>query len=110
MEALIGAIYLDKGYDVARRFCEEFILRHLQELLSQGKHRDEKSLFQEKAQELTGITPHYEVTDEHGPDHDKNFTCAVFIGPEKVAEGQGNSKQRAETAAAKEALKVKGWK
>jgi ribonuclease-3 len=110
VEALIGAIYLDKGYDLARHFCEQHILRDLQKLLAQGKHRDEKSLFQEMAQEKSGITPHYEVMEEVGPDHDKSFTCAVFIGSEKVAEGKGNSKQRAETAAAKEALTVKGWK
>jgi len=110
VEAIIGAMYLDRGIDTAREFCEKFILRHLQELIAQGKHRDEKSLFQENSQEKTGITPHYEVMVEEGPDHEKNFTCAVFIGSEKIAEGSGNSKQRAEQAAAKEALKVKGWK
>lgn len=109
LEALIGAIYLDKGFPVAKRFCEEHILTRLGGLLAQGKHRDEKSLFQERAQEKTGVTPHYEVTAEEGPDHDKKFTSAVFIGHEKIAEGSGNSKQRAETAAAKEGLKVKGW-
>ncbi len=110
LEALIGAIYLDKGFEVAKRFCEQFILRNLDDLLAQGKHRDEKSRFQEIVQEKSGITPHYEVVEEVGPDHDKNFTCAVFIGSEEVAHGSGNSKQRAEQAAAKEALKVKGWK
>lgn len=110
VEAVIGAIYLDKGFDVSKRFCEEFILRNLDKLLAQGKHRDEKSLFQERAQEVSGITPHYEVVQEIGPDHDKNFTCAVFIAAEKIAEGKGNSKQRAEQAAAKAGLKVKGWK
>ncbi len=110
LEAIIGAVYLDKGYDVAKRFCEDFILRDLQKLIAQGKHRDEKSLFQERAQEKSGITPHYEVVEESGPDHDKNFKCAVFVGPEKIAEGDGNSKQRAEQAAAKAALEVKGWK
>lgn len=110
LEALIGAMYLDKGIDVTRRFCEEFILRDLDDLLAKGKHRDEKSLFQEHAQDKLGITPHYEVMVEEGPDHDKNFTCAVFLGEEKIAEGSGNSKQKAEQAAAKEALKVKSWK
>ncbi len=109
VEALIGAIYLDKGFAVAKRFCEEHILTNLNELLAKGKHRDEKSLFQERAQERMGITPHYEVVAEEGPDHDKKFTCAVFVGSEKIAEGTGNSKQRAETAAAKEGLKVKHW-
>jgi ribonuclease-3 len=110
LEALIGAIYLDKGYDVAKHFCEEFILVRLSNLLAEGKHRDEKSAFQENAQERMSITPHYEVVSESGPDHDKKFVCAVFIGQEKVAEGGGSSKQRAEQAAAKEGLKVKGWK
>lgn len=110
LEALIGAIYLDRGFEVAGEFCHRFILTDLQKLLAAGKHRDEKSVFQEKAQELTGVTPHYEVQEEEGPDHEKSFTSAVFIGTEKVALGTGNSKQKAEQAAAKAALKVKGWK
>lgn len=109
VEALIGAIYLDQGYDVSKEFCEKFIINDLQSLLAQGKHRDEKSLFQEMAQEKFGITPHYEVVEEKGPDHDKDFTCAVFIGEEKVAKGSGNSKQKAEQAAAKAGLKAKKW-
>lgn len=110
LEALIGAIYLDKGFDDAKAFCFNFILRRLEGLLAAGKDRDEKSLFQEYAQEKHGITPHYETIDAIGPDHEKNFTCAVFIGKEKVAEGTGNSKQRAEQSAAKAGLKAKGWK
>ena len=110
LEALIGAIYLDKGYDVSKRFCEQFVLHDLDRLLAAGKHRDEKSVFQEMVQEKAGVTPHYEVVEEEGPDHDKQFTTAVYIGEEKIAEGKGNSKQRAEQAAAKAALKVKGWK
>lgn len=109
LEALIGAIYLDQGFEKSQEFCNEFILTRLKALQAAGKHRDEKSLFQEKAQETDGITPHYEVVSEEGPDHDKTFTCAAFIGDEKIAEGTGNSKQRAETAAAKEGLKAKGW-
>ncbi len=110
LEAVIGAIYLDKGYDVSKKFCEKFILQDLDRLLAAGKHRDEKSVFQEIVQEKNGVTPHYEVTEEEGPDHDKQFTTAVYIGEERVAEGKGNSKQRAEQAAAKAALKAKGWK
>lgn len=110
LEAVIGAIYLDKGFQDARDFCYTNILRRLEALLAQGKDRDEKSVFQEKAQEKHGITPHYETIDAVGPDHLKYFTCAVFIGKEKVAEGTGNSKQKAEQAAAKEGLKAKGWK
>ena len=110
LEALIGAIFLDQGYDTAKEFCDNFILVHLQELLKAGKDRDEKSVFQEKAQDLLNITPHYEVVDEKGPDHDKQFTSAVYLGDEKIAEGSGNSKQRAEQEAAKQGLKVKRWK
>lgn len=109
LEALIGAIYLDQGFTAAQSFCNDFILLRLRELLAQGKHRDEKSLFQEKSQETLGITPHYEVVNESGPDHDKSFTCVVMIGEEKIAEGTGNSKQRAEQAAAKAGLKAKKW-
>jgi len=110
LEALIGAIYIDQGFEVCQIFCRDFIMVHLHNLVAQGKNRDEKSLFQEKAQEVQGTTPHYDVISEEGPDHDKEFTCAVFIGEEKVAEGSGNSKQRAEQAAAKAGLRVKGWK
>jgi ribonuclease-3 len=110
VEALIGAIYLDKGFEDAKHFCYQFILTKLEGLLAQGKDRDEKSVFQEKAQEKHGITPHYETLEAIGPDHQKIFTCAVFIGEERVAEGKGNSKQKAEQAAAKAGLKAKNWK
>lgn len=110
LEALIGAIFLDQGYEVVRQFCDAFILVRLQELLAQGKDKDEKSAFQERAQEEMGVTPHYEVLSDSGPDHDKIFICAVFLGDEQIAQGTGNSKQRAEQDAAKAGLKAKGWK
>ncbi|MFA5799327.1 MAG: ribonuclease III [Candidatus Peribacteraceae bacterium] len=110
LEAFIGALFLDQGLEVARQFVHTFIITHLKQLLAKGRHRDEKSVFQELAQEKTGITPTYQSLSEAGPDHLKLFTCAVFIGEEKVAVGKGNTKQKAEQEAAKEALKVKGWK
>jgi len=110
LEALIGALFVDQGFDVARQFCFSHILVRLHELLKQGKDRDFKSLFQEKAQELLGVTPHYEVVEERGPDHEKEFTSAVFLGEEKVASGTGLSKQEAEQAAAQAGLKAKSWK
>jgi len=110
LEALIGVIFLDQGFEAARKFCFDHILVRLGELLKAGKHRDFKSLFQEKAQEVTGVTPHYEVIAESGPDHEKQFTCAVNIGPERVATGDGASKQDAEQAAAEAGLKAKKWK
>lgn len=110
LEAFIGAVFLDQGLDVARTFIHTFILTHLKQLIAEGKHKDEKSRFQEVAQEKTGITPIYQALSEVGPDHKKLFTCAVYLGTEKVAEGQGNTKQKAEQEAAKAALKEKGWK
>lgn len=110
IEAVIGAVYLDRGFEAAREFCMKFILTRLQQLLAAGKDRDFKSVFQEKAQEKEGITPHYDTVSAEGPDHDRVFTCAVFIGEQKIAEGKGNSKQRAEQAAAKAALEEKKWK
>jgi ribonuclease-3 len=110
LEALIGAIYLDQGIEVAHLFIKTFILTHLKQLIAKGKHKDEKSRFQETAQEKTGITPNYETIDETGPDHKKQFTCAVYIGKEKIALGKGSTKQKAEQDAASEGLKVKGWK
>lgn len=109
VEAFIGALYLDQGMDTTRAFVETFILTKLKDLIASGKHRDEKSKLQEIAQEKTGITPTYQTMDETGPDHKKTFTCAVFIGEEKVAMGKGATKQKAEQDAAKEGLKVKGW-
>ena len=84
--------------------------RHLKQLIAKGKHRDEKSVFQERTQEKTGITPTYSLLTESGPDHSKLFVCAVFVGSEKVAVGEGNTKQKAEQDAARAALKAKGWK
>lgn len=110
VEALIGAIFIDQGFERTEEFCTDFILTRLSTLMAQGKDRDEKSLFQEKAQEHEGQTPYYNVLSEDGPDHEKIFTCAVCIGDEEVAKGKGNSKQKAEQAAAKAGLKKKGWK
>lgn len=110
IEAFIGALYLDQGLDAARVFVHTFILTQLKQLIAKGKHKDQKSKFQEIAQEKTGITPTYQTLDETGPDHKKLFTCAVYIGDEKVALGTGNTKQKAEQDAAREGLKAKGWK
>ena len=75
----------------------------------QGTFIDSKSLFQEKAQENTGITPAYKTTKEEGPDHSKVFTVGVYLETELVVEGQGKSKQEAEQSAAQKALQIKGW-
>ncbi len=109
LEALIGAIYLDKGFAVSQEFIQHHIIKHLPEILSSGTYRDAKSVFQEAAQERTGITPSYEVLAEWGPDHAKNFKVGVFLEDELVAEGEGVSKQEAQQKAASQALIAKGW-
>lgn len=109
VEAVIGAIYLDQGYDAARDFILEHVMSHLPEVFEQGLHTDAKSRFQELAQEKTGTTPSYRVLKEWGPDHDRNFVAGVYLGAELVAEGTGNSKQEAQREAAKQALLAKGW-
>ena len=108
-EALIGAIYLDQGYDPASRFINENILPKMDEILNKKLFRDSKSLFQERAQEITGVTPSYEVVKEWGPDHDKHFVVGVYVGKELVAQGEGPSKQEAQQQAAMAGLKAKGW-
>ncbi len=110
IEALIGAIYLDQGYDMARQFVTRWILIKLPIVLEQGLYMDAKSRFQESAQELLGITPTYKVLHEEGPDHAKNFKVGVFLDKELVATGEGTSKQEAQTDAAEKAIKVKKWK
>lgn len=108
-EALIGAIYLDRGYETVKDFIEKFLMIRLEAVLSKKLYKDPKSLFQEEAQERVGITPTYEVVNEWGPDHDKHFIVGVFLGKEKVAEGEGPSKQAAQEEAARNALHSKGW-
>ncbi|MBI2444628.1 MAG: ribonuclease III [Candidatus Magasanikbacteria bacterium] len=109
-EALIGAIYLDQGYDLARQFITRWVLTKLPLVLEEGLYLDAKSRFQEAAQELLGITPTYRVLHEEGPDHAKLFRVGIFLDKELAASGEGTSKQEAQTAAAEAALKIKGWK
>ena len=109
IEALIGAIFIDQGYQMAEKFVGENLFPLLPKIIKEGFWMDAKSRFQERAQEIVGITPVYETLKEIGPDHDKHFTIGVFIGKEKVAEGGGKSKQDAEQTAASAGLKAKNW-
>ena len=108
-EALIGAIYLDQGYERCQQFIREHLICKLPEIIEKGLFKDPKSRFQEEAQERVKITPTYKVLEESGPDHAKHFVVGVYLGQELVARGEGSSKQEAEEEAAKEALKTKGW-
>ncbi|HXK35739.1 MAG TPA: ribonuclease III [Candidatus Paceibacterota bacterium] len=109
IEAVIGAIYLDQGYDAADEFIKRFIIGELAEIINQKLYRDAKSRFQEEAQEKVGVTPTYEVMKEWGPDHARNFVVGVYLGKELIAEGEGLSKQEAQQQAAEKALAIKGW-
>jgi len=109
LEAFIGAIYLDQGYEKAKEFIEKEFTPLIHDIISAKSFIDSKSLFQEKAQEFEGITPSYKTIKESGPDHEKKFTVGVYIGKTLVGTGEGNSKQDAEQEAARNALKDKGW-
>lgn len=109
MEAIIGALYLDQGYDAAKNFILEQVMSHLPEVFEQNLHTDAKSHFQELSQEKMSLTPSYRVLKEWGPDHDRHFIAGVYLGEEIVAEGEGASKQEAQREAAKQALIAKGW-
>ncbi len=109
IEALIGAIYLDQGYEVTEKFLTKNVLYLIDDIVEKKAWIDAKSLFQEKAQEVDGVTPLYKVIREDGPDHDKSFTVGLFIRDKKIAQGEGKSKQEAEQEAAKEGVRVKGW-
>jgi len=108
-EAVIGAIYLDGGYNPCKTFIERYLIVRLSQILKLGLHRDAKSKFQESAQSKSGVTPSYKVLRESGPDHQKVFVLGVLIGNEMIAQGEGYSKQEAEESAARKALEIKGW-
>ncbi len=103
-EAVVGALYIDLGYDVASNFIRETLVSTFEQILATGSWLDPKSRFQEVVQSDEGFTPQYKVLSEEGPDHDKIFTVGVFVNDVKRAEGTGPSKQVAQVAAADQAL------
>lgn len=105
-EALIGSIYLDKGYDVSATFIRKYVIDLLPEIIEKKLYIDPKSHLQELAQDTLGVTPEYRVVKESGPDHSKIFTVGVFARNGQIATGQGSSKQRAEQEAAAAAIET----
>lgn len=103
-EALIGAIYLDKGYDEAANFIKKYVLKMVPEVMNKKLYKDPKSLLQEIIQEKMKITPVYEVLKEEGPDHNKIFEVEVYFDGKPGGTGKGFSKQEAEVDAARNAL------
>lgn len=105
-EALIGAIYLEKGYEIAAEFISKTILSKLEGILKAESWRDPKSHLQEVSQSVDGMTPQYRVIEEVGPDHEKIFTLGVYVGNELMGTGTGHSKQIAQQQAATAALEA----
>lgn len=103
-EAVVGAIYIDKGYEAAKQLITNTILSTFAKILETGSWLDPKSRLQELAQSSLGHTPLYKVLDESGPDHDKTFTVGVYIDTKLYGKGVGPSKQSAQQAAAEKGL------
>ncbi|OGN29865.1 MAG: ribonuclease III [Candidatus Yanofskybacteria bacterium RIFCSPLOWO2_01_FULL_49_25] len=109
VESVIGALYLDQGYEAVRQLITRFILDELPNIFEGKTYRDAKSSLQEEAQERLGVTPTYKVLEEWGPDHAKHFKVGVFLNEESIGSGDGPSKQEAQQSAAEDGLKNKGW-
>jgi ribonuclease-3 len=103
-EAVIGAIYLERGYADAEVFINKHITSKLETILVEGTWRDPKSHLQEVSQRIDGATPQYKVLEEVGPDHDKIFTLGVYVAGKQMGKGSGHSKQIAQQKAAQAAL------
>ena len=104
VEAVIGAVYLDQGYEAASQVIKSFVLSRIDEVMETGG-KDPKSLVQEIAQERYHTTPTYKVLEESGPAHDRVFRSGLYFGDELESEGVGNSKQGAELEAARRLMK-----
>lgn len=109
-EALLGAIYLDQGTDMANKFLEKFLFPNASQIVNNKSYLDYKSLLQEIIQQKTRISPTYRVQKTEGPDHAKTFWIEVLEGEKSLGSGVGKSKQEAEQAAAENALEKLGLK
>ncbi len=108
-EAIIGAIFLDRGWEAAKGFIERNVLSKLPSILENKLYLDPKSRLQEASQDKLAVTPIYKVLNEKGPDHKRQFEIGVFLGETLVAKGEGASKQEAQIEAAEQALAKKKW-
>jgi len=108
-ESVVGALYLDQGYDAAKGFIADNIFSLADDIVSKKLWQDSKSRFQELAQEHESVTPTYELMRSEGPDHDKVFVVCAMVDGVCIAEGEGQSKQEAEQEAARAALEARGW-
>jgi ribonuclease-3 len=108
-EAVLGALYLDAGLEVARAWLEPLLREEADRAVAQQRIKDAKSQLQELAQGRLSITPHYEVVGEEGPAHERRFTVHALLGDLVIGVGQGRAKREAEQAAAATALADPGW-
>lgn len=109
-EAIIGAVYLDGGYEAAKSVIFRLLDKQIEEILS-GKiiNMDYKTALQEELQKNGTVKIEYNVLSETGPEHDKNFFIEVLLNGKKIGEGYGKNKKQAEQGAAKDALSKQGW-
>lgn len=105
-EAVVGALYLDKGYGATKDYISSTLLPTFETILQSGAWLDPKSRLQELVQNKEGYTPVYKVMSEEGPDHDKVFVIGVFVNGKLMGNGSGPSKQAAQVAAATAAIKA----
>lgn len=108
-EALLGAMYIDIGYDACRKWVTKTLLISAEDIVREGSYKDSKSQVQEKSQEKLQVTPTYKIINESGPDHDKVFIVGIYFEEKEIAKGEGKSKQLGEVDAAKNAIIKMGW-
>ncbi len=104
LEALIGAIYLDKGLATAKKVVLELLTEKVNQVVAEGRYQDNKSMLQEHAQNQHLGSPIYKVLSSRGPDHAREFTIGAYVNGTLVGKGSGNSKQVAAQEAAKAGL------
>jgi ribonuclease III len=103
-EAVLGALYLDQGMEACEQLLSNILFPLISHIIENRLDIDPKTRFQELAQEMHRLTPTYQPLSEIGPDHNKVFTMGVYLGEKEYGRGEGSSKQRAEEAAAIQAL------
>lgn len=108
LEAVVGALYLSQGWEVAARFVRQHILEPLDKIALAAHMNDYKSQLQEIVQKRFKITPEYRLVRAVGPDHDRRFFVEVYVRGEKWGEGWGKRKKAAENEAARVALEKHG--
>src|SRR5260221_7526105 len=107
-ESVLGAIYLDQGFDAARSVIERWLVRDSREISADKRHTNYKSQLQEYVQSTFRTRPVYRIRSEVGPDHSKQFVVEVTVGRRTLGEGKGHNKKEAEQSAARDAIERVG--